>query len=106
MMGGSLGAQAVNDALRAALPELLKTFQIVHLCGKGKISPTHAQPGYVQYEYVSGELPDLFALADVVLSRAGANAVFRIPGPQKAGASNPPAPLRQPWGSDSQRPLL
>ncbi len=78
MMGGSLGAQAVNDALRAALPELLKTFDIVHLCGKDKVSKEHAQPGYVQYEYISGELPDLFAMADIVLSRAGANAVFEF----------------------------
>lgn len=78
MMGGSLGAQAVNDALREALPELLKTFHIVHLCGKGKLSEAHAQPGYVQYEYISEELPDLIAMADIVLSRAGANAVFEF----------------------------
>jgi len=77
-MGGSLGAQAVNDALRAALPELLKTFDIVHLCGAGKVSAQHAQPGYVQYEYISKELPDLLAAADIVLSRAGANAVFEL----------------------------
>ncbi|HWR23304.1 MAG TPA: undecaprenyldiphospho-muramoylpentapeptide beta-N-acetylglucosaminyltransferase [Feifaniaceae bacterium] len=78
MMGGSQGAQAVNDALRAALPELLKTFYIVHLCGKDKVSKVHAQPGYVQYEYISEELPDLLAMADIVLSRAGANAVFEF----------------------------
>ncbi len=78
MMGGSLGAQAVNEALREALPELLKTFDVIHLCGKDKVSEKHAQPGYVQYEYISGELPDLFAMADIVLSRAGANAVFEF----------------------------
>jgi UDP-N-acetylglucosamine--N-acetylmuramyl-(pentapeptide) pyrophosphoryl-undecaprenol N-acetylglucosamine transferase len=78
MMGGSLGAQAVNDALREALPELLHTFDIVHLCGKDKVSKAHAQPGYVQYEYISEELPDLMAMADIVLSRAGANAVFEF----------------------------
>ena len=78
MMGGSLGAQTVNDALREALPELLKTFDIIHLCGKDKVSKAHAQPGYVQYEYISKELPDLLAMADIVLSRAGANAVFEF----------------------------
>lgn len=78
MMGGSLGAQAVNDALREALPELLKTFDIIHLCGKGKVSKAHAQPGYLQYEYISKELPDLLTMADIVLSRAGANAVFEF----------------------------
>jgi UDP-N-acetylglucosamine--N-acetylmuramyl-(pentapeptide) pyrophosphoryl-undecaprenol N-acetylglucosamine transferase len=78
MMGGSLGAQAVNDALRQALPRLLKTFQIVHLCGKGKLDEAAAQPGYVQYEYIGKELPDLMAMADIVLSRAGANAAFEF----------------------------
>lgn len=78
VMGGSLGAQAVNEALRAALPTLLDTFDIVHLCGKGKLDETHTESGYLQYEYVSGEMKDLLAAADVVLSRAGANAVFEL----------------------------
>ena len=77
-MGGSLGAQALNEALRAALPRLLKTFDIIHLCGKGKVDEETAAPGYVQYEYIDREMPDLFAAADMVLSRAGANAVFEF----------------------------
>jgi len=78
MMGGSLGAQAINDALRAALPKLTRTFDVIHLCGKGKLDESIIDPAYVQYEYISAELPDLFAAADVVLSRAGANAVFEL----------------------------
>lgn len=78
MMGGSLGAQAVNEALRAALPKLTRTFDIIHLCGKGKKDDSITDPAYVQYEYISKELPDLFAAADVILSRAGANAVFEF----------------------------
>lgn len=76
--GGSLGALAVNDAVRGALPELLKTFDVVHLCGKGKLDESVSRPGYVQYEYIRDEMADLFALADVVASRAGANAVFEL----------------------------
>ena len=38
VIGGSLGAVAVNEAVRAALPELLKQFQIIHLCGKGSFA--------------------------------------------------------------------
>ena len=76
--GGSLGALSVNVAVREALPELLKTFDVVHLCGKGKLDETAQRPGYVQYEYVREEMADLFALADVVCSRAGANAVFEL----------------------------
>lgn len=79
IIGGSLGATAVNDAVRAILPELLKDFQIIHLCGKGKLDSTLTDTkGYVQYEYIKKELPDLFALADIVISRAGANAICEI----------------------------
>lgn len=77
-MGGSLGAQKPNEMLRAILPEVLKTFDVIHLCGKGKRDDTIACEGYVQYEYISDELPDLLKAADVVLSRAGANAVFEL----------------------------
>lgn len=77
-MGGSQGAQAVNDSIRTALPELLEQFDVVHLCGKGKTDPNSSYTGYVQYEYVSDEMKDIFAIADVVLSRAGANSVFEL----------------------------
>lgn len=79
MMGGSLGAQAINDCLREKLPELLKHFEIIHLCGAGGLDPKLKNtPGYFQCEYVSDELPDLFALCSLVLSRAGSNAIFEL----------------------------
>lgn len=78
MMGGSLGAQAVNTALREALPRLTRVFDVIHLCGKGKLDETITDPAYRQYEYISKELPDLLAAADIILSRAGANAVFEF----------------------------
>lgn len=78
VMGGSLGAAAVNDAVRAALPKLLASYDIVHLCGKGKVEESLAQPGYRQFEYVNEELPDVLAATDIVVSRAGANAVFEF----------------------------
>ncbi len=77
-MGGSQGAQAVNEALRAALPRLTRSFDIIHLCGAGKRDEGITDPAYVQFEYIAEELPDLFAAADIVLSRAGANAVFEL----------------------------
>ena len=79
IIGGSLGAAAVNDAVRAVLHELLKNFQIIHLCGKGKLDESLKNTkGYVQYEYIKKELADLFALADIVISRAGANAICEL----------------------------
>ena len=79
VMGGSLGSAAINDTIRGVLPELLKNFQVIHLCGKGKLDPhlTDVQ-GYVQFEYIKDELRDLFALADIVISRAGANAICEL----------------------------
>ncbi len=75
-MGGSLGAVKINNALRAALPSLLKDFQIVHLCGKGNVdSSLVGTKGYKQFEYVNEELKDIFAAADVIISRAGSNSI-------------------------------
>lgn len=79
VMGGSLGSAAINDAIRGALPELLKDFQIIHLCGKGKKDESlNDTQGYVQFEYIQDELRDLFALADICISRAGANAICEL----------------------------
>lgn len=79
VIGGSQGSVVVNDAIRGVLPELLKTFQVVHLCGKGKLDTSLAHlEGYIQFEYIKKELADLFALADVCVSRAGANAICEL----------------------------
>ncbi|KAB1438626.1 undecaprenyldiphospho-muramoylpentapeptide beta-N-acetylglucosaminyltransferase [Candidatus Galacturonibacter soehngenii] len=79
VIGGSMGAVAVNQAVRSALPKLLENYQIVHLCGKGKLDASLAnKKGYVQFEYVKEELKDLFAMTDVVISRAGANAICEL----------------------------
>ena len=79
VMGGSTGAAAVNEAVWNLLPTLVRRFQIIHLCGRGKMNSAYAgTPGYAQYEYISKELPDLLAAADLVLSRAGANAICEL----------------------------
>lgn len=79
IIGGSLGSVAVNNAVRAILPELLKDFQVIHLCGKGKVDESLKKlEGYVQFEYIKAELKDLFALTDIVISRAGANAICEL----------------------------
>ena len=77
--GGSQGALDVNRAVDAAIDELLASFEIIHLRGAGKLNPElDGREGYVQYEFISKELPDLFALSDLVLSRAGANTIFEF----------------------------
>jgi UDP-N-acetylglucosamine--N-acetylmuramyl-(pentapeptide) pyrophosphoryl-undecaprenol N-acetylglucosamine transferase len=79
VIGGSTGALKVNEAVRNLLPTLLKKYQVVHLCGKGKMDEAYqGMEGYVQFEYISSELSDLFAAADLVISRAGANAICEL----------------------------
>lgn len=79
VVGGSTGAKAVNEGIQSALPDLTETFDIVHLCGKEKLNEEYVgTPGYKQYEYISDELKDIFAVADVVVSRAGANAICEL----------------------------
>lgn len=79
VVGGSTGSVKVNTAVRSCLDQLLQTCNVIHLCGKGKTDPAYdGRSGYVQYEYIKAELADLFALADVVISRAGANAICEL----------------------------
>lgn len=79
IIGGSLGSAVVNEAVRGILPTLLQQFQVIHLCGKGKLAPElDGTKGYVQFEYIKQELPDLMAAANIVISRAGANAICEL----------------------------
>lgn len=79
VIGGSLGAAGINALVREALPQLLEDFQIVHICGKEKIDNLLLNKnGYKQFEYVKEDLKDLFAMADIVISRAGANAICEL----------------------------
>ena len=74
--GGSLGAKAINDSLRGALDELLKKYQILHICGKGNLSGIQ-KSGYREIEFTD-KMENAFAVADICISRAGANTVFEM----------------------------
>ena len=79
VVGGSTGSVKVNEAVRNCLDSLLDTYQVIHLCGKDKVDPAYAdRPGYVQYEYIKKELSSMLSLADIVISRAGANAICEL----------------------------
>ena len=76
VIGGSLGSVKVNQAVRSILPRLLEKFQVIHICGKGNLDDhLIGTTGYVQYEYVDSPLKHLFAAADLIVSRAGANSI-------------------------------
>jgi UDP-N-acetylglucosamine--N-acetylmuramyl-(pentapeptide) pyrophosphoryl-undecaprenol N-acetylglucosamine transferase len=79
VIGGSLGAGSINKSVRSALYRLSEQFQIIHLCGKGKIDKQLTEvPGYCQLEYANEELADLFAASSIVISRAGANSLYEL----------------------------
>ena len=75
--GGSLGADALNAAVRGALDDLTAEYHVVHVCGAGKLSEDD-HPRYVQYEYLDATWGDVLAAADLVISRAGANTLFEL----------------------------
>lgn len=79
IIGGSSGSVIINNTVREALPSLLNRFQIIHMCGKGNLEPTLASTkGYHQIEYIGDELCDIFAMSDIVVSRAGANSICEL----------------------------
>lgn len=79
VIGGSTGSVRINEAIWACLDDLTKDYNIIHLCGKGKTNEQYNNAsGYVQYEYIKQELCDMLALADIVVSRAGANVICEL----------------------------
>ena len=79
IIGGSSGSVVINQAVREALPTLLEHFQVAHMCGKGHLEPSLAPTkGYRQFEYIGRELNDIFAMSDIVVSRAGANSICEL----------------------------
>ena len=79
VMGGSIGSVYINNAIRGCIDTLLTKYQIIHLCGKGKMDDSLKDTkGYVQFEYIKEELRDLMAAADLVVARAGANSICEL----------------------------
>lgn len=77
VMGGSQGALKINQALEKILPALVKKYRIIHLTGAGK-GLAFSDPSYKGFEFLKEELADVLALADVVVSRSGANSIFEF----------------------------
>lgn len=79
IMGGSLGSKFINDTVRESLDNLLESFYVVHICGKGHIDEQlKNKKGYVQFEYITNDLTHVMNAADIVVSRAGANSIYEF----------------------------
>ena len=76
--GGSLGAENINIVIRQLLPKILLEYQIVHVCGKGKVDKECQYEGYKQFEYLDAEFPHIIAAADIVVARSGANSIYEL----------------------------
>lgn len=77
VMGGSQGAQRINEALLGLLPQLVQQLNVVHLTGKGK-SIDFQDSNYRAFEFLTSELKDVLAASDLVVSRSGANSIFEL----------------------------
>ena len=78
VVGGSLGAAAINSVVRESLGTLCEDFFVVHVCGVGQIDAQFDQANYRQFEYISKEWGDVLAAAALVITRSGANALYEL----------------------------
>lgn len=76
VLGGGSGSKAINERVRQSLPELLKDFSVLHLCGANNLMENPPER-YVQREFES-DMGSAYACADLVLCRAGSNTVFEL----------------------------
>lgn len=86
--GGSQGARIINNKILDILPELLKKYQIIHQTGEnnfeescrraGEMGIKNGREGYIAAAFFKEELKDIFAVADLVISRASANTISEI----------------------------
>lgn len=87
-LGGSLGAQKINEVIVNSIDSLIKEFQVVHQTGEKHynfISKEVERKGYkIEHSdyypiaFIGDELKDLLTLADIVVSRAGATNIAEI----------------------------
>jgi len=87
IFGGSQGAQKINEMVLEILPDLIEKCQVIHQCGDknydeiknkiGKLNLKHPER-YRVYPFIKDEMKDVYALAEIVISRAGANSLAEI----------------------------
>lgn len=78
VMGGSQGAKRINDLVSEILPELMKEYQVIHITGEGK-STGFTHENYREFTLLNAtELGNAYATSNLIISRAGANAIAEI----------------------------
>ncbi|MYS79438.1 UDP-N-acetylglucosamine--N-acetylmuramyl-(pentapeptide) pyrophosphoryl-undecaprenol N-acetylglucosamine transferase [Embleya scabrispora] len=96
--GGAQGSQQINTLVRDILPWLLSHANVIHQCGPANLADLQQHtatlsadlaPRYLLTGYVGPELPDVLALADVVISRSGAGTLAELTALGKAAVFVP-----------------
>lgn len=87
IMGGSEGADEINNLVLEIIPDLLQSYQIIHQCGIGNYEKTKALVekmnipnlnDYHLFPFFKKRIADAYAVCDLIISRAGANTVSEI----------------------------
>jgi len=89
IMGGSQGAEAINDFILSVLNKLLKNYEIIHVCGRQNIKQVEAESQVVieksldKYYHPVGFLDEekikhAYSVADIIISRSGSGSIFEI----------------------------
>lgn len=106
VVGGSLGAEAINQVVHSSIKEFAQEFVVIHVCGKGNIDENlRTVENYFQFEYIDEQWGDVLALADIVVSRSGANALFELLSMRKPNLLIP-LPLAQSRGDQIENAEL
>lgn len=89
ILGGSQGAQRINDKILEILPELLRNFEVIHQCGEKNFKQVMAEAkttiapdlesSYHLFSFLKEEeLRQAYAVCDLIVSRAGSGSIFEI----------------------------
>ncbi len=78
VIGGSLGARSLNEAVREMCSCYELHFNLVHQCGRGNALGGSSPKRYREVEFLDEEVGDVLAASDLIVSRAGAGALYEI----------------------------
>ncbi len=80
VIGGGTGALSINELMAVIGPELVKQANVIHLTGQGKMLESLNSIGsnYIAIEFLADGLADAYALADIVVARAGMGTIAEL----------------------------
>ncbi len=96
ILGGSQGSERINDLFLSSATGFLENYQVLHQCGKNNFKTVSAEMNAVVNEdlrknyriypfFDEKELANAYAIADIVISRAGSASIFEIAAVSRAG---------------------